>query len=290
MSAPLTAPPRAPWRVRLHTVIFGHETTAGKAFDVALLVAIVASVGAVMADSVPSLRSTWGTPLRIAEWTFTLLFSIEYVLRLACAERPTRYATSFFGLIDLAALLPTYLSLVAPGSQYLIVIRGLRVLRVFRILALAEYVGEAEFLVRALRDSRRKIAIFMATVATLTVMLGTLMYLIEGERSGFTSIPTSIYWTIVTITTVGYGDITPQTPFGQSLAAVIMLLGYAIVAIPTGIVTAELGRGRQRRVDCPRCPTSQHALDAAFCRRCGEALAAEPPGARDPSTTPARPA
>jgi voltage-gated potassium channel len=267
------------WKQTLHSVIFGHDTRAGRAFDVALIVAILASVAAVMAESLQTVRVSYGPVLRAAEWVFTILFSVEYGLRLACVPDRRRYATSFFGLIDLASILPTYLSLVLPGTQYLIVIRVLRVLRVFRILKLAEYVGEAEVLLIAMRQSRRKISVFIATVATLTVVLGSLMYLIEGEAGGFTSIPRSIYWTVVTITTVGYGDIAPRSPVGQAVAALVMLLGYAIVAVPTGIVTVELSRLRQSG-PCPACGVRGHDPDAAYCKHCGGRLTDASPVAR----------
>jgi voltage-gated potassium channel len=260
------------WKEKLYHVIFGHESPAGKAFDVALIIAILASVTAVMLDSVGWIRVAYGPWLRAAEWGFTILFTIEYIVRLLCVRHPRRYALSFFGVIDLASILPSYLSLVVAGSQYLVVVRVLRVLRVFRILKLAEYVGEAEVLMVAIRRSRKKIFVFVSTVATLTVVLGSLMYLIEGEPAGFTSIPRAIYWTIVTITTVGYGDIAPQSPFGQSLAAFIMLLGYAIVAVPTGIVTVELSRARLGSRPCLSCGEPDHDTDARYCRRCGTPL------------------
>lgn len=261
------------WRKTLHVVIFGHTTPAGKAFDVALIVSILLSVVAVMLDSVSSIRDAYGPELRALEWVFTLLFSVEYGLRLACAPRPTAYARSFFGIVDLASILPTYVSLILPGTQYFQVIRVLRVLRVFRILKLAEYIGEAEVLLVALSNSRRKLSIFIATVLVLAVVLGAAMYFVEGTTHGFTSIPQSIYWTIVTITTVGYGDIAPETPLGQALASVIMLLGYAIVAVPTGIVTVELTRDRDRaRRRCTACGAPDHDPDARFCKKCGNAL------------------
>lgn len=263
---------RAMWRQTLYRVIFGHDTRAGRAFDVALIIAILGSVAAVMVDSIQPIRVQYRAELQAVEWGFTILFTIEYLLRMACVDRPMKYATSFFGTIDLASILPTYLSLFIPGSQYLLVIRILRVLRVFRILKLVEYVGDADVLMVAIRESRRKIAIFIATVVTLTVVLGAFMYLIEGRTHGFTSIPTSIYWTIVTITTVGYGDIAPTTPMGQLVATVVMLLGYAIVAVPTGIVTVELAKVRQAgpaRV-CGRCGKDKHDADARFCNQCGE--------------------
>jgi len=274
MSAPVGQ--RAAWRDTLYRVIFEHDSPAGKAFDVVLILLILASVGAVMLDSVKSLHDRYAAILEAAEWTFTLLFTVEYLLRLISVPRPSAYARSFFGLIDLASVLPTYLSTAFPGAQYLLVIRILRVLRVFRILKLVEYVGEADTLVEALRQSRRKIAIFFATVATCCVILGATMYLIEGPAAGFSSIPRSVYWTIVTITTVGYGDIAPTTPAGQFLAAIVMLLGYAIIAVPTGIVTVELSRARSSSsaatLTCRNCRATGHAADARHCRLCGERL------------------
>jgi voltage-gated potassium channel len=228
---------------------------------------------AVMLDSVISIRQAYGPQLFALEWGFTILFTLEYVTRLICAPRPFAYARSFFGLVDLASILPTYLSLFLPGSQYFQVIRLLRVLRVFRVLKLAEYVGEADVLMEAIRKSRRKLLIFIATVFVLAVILGAAMYLVEGRTHGFTSIPLSIYWTIVTITTVGYGDIAPETPLGQSLASVIMLLGYALVAVPTGIVTVELTRSHGHQPKrCPGCTSAEHDPDADFCKRCGTRL------------------
>ena len=261
-----------PWRAALYVVIFGHETRAGKVFDVALIASIAVSVLVVMLDSVGSIHDTYGAQLSVLEWGFTLLFTLEYGLRLLCAPRPRAYARSFFGVVDLTSILPTYVSLLLPGSQYLQVIRVLRVLRVFRVLKLAEYIGEADVLMVALRNSRRKLSVFIATVLVLAVILGTAMYLVEGQTHGFTSIPLSIYWTIVTITTVGYGDIAPETPLGQGLASVIMLIGYAIVAVPTGIVTIELARGSGGGRHCPTCHAGGHDVDAAFCRRCGTRL------------------
>lgn len=259
------------WRRRLHTVIFGHATPAGKAFDVALIVCIVASVAVVMLDSMSAMRLAYGGVLHTLEWGFTLVFTAEYVLRLLCAPRPVTYARSFFGIVDLLSILPTYASLLLPGSQYFQVIRVLRVLRVFRVLKLAAYIGEADVLLVALRSSRRKLSVFVVTVLALAIILGTAMYLVEGQTHGFTSIPLSIYWTIVTITTVGYGDIAPETPLGQGLASVIMLIGYAIVAVPTGIVTIALARGDGGR-KCPGCQAGSHEIDAAYCRRCGTRL------------------
>jgi voltage-gated potassium channel len=250
------------WRRRLHIIIFGHDTPAGKAFDVALIISILLSVVAVMLDSIGSVSRVFGTELRVLEWFFTLLFTVEYALRLLSARRAGVYARSFFGLVDLASILPTYISFFLPGTQYLQVIRVLRVLRVFRVLKLAEYIGEAEVLLVAIRNSRRKLAVFIATVLVLAVILGTAMYLVEGRTHGYTSIPLSIYWTIVTITTVGYGDIAPETPLGQALAS--------IVAVPTCIVTVELTRSRMREtMRCPACGSTDHEADAVFCKRCG---------------------
>ncbi len=260
------------WRVQLNQLIFGHETAAGKLFDVVLIGFITLSVAAVMLDSVAGIRDAYGPFLLALEWFFTVIFTVEYVLRLLCAPRPARYARSFFGVVDLASILPTYLSLILPGTQYFQVIRVLRVLRVFRVLKLAEYIGEADILMVAIRNSRRKLSVFIATVLVLAVIFGAAMYLVEGRTHGFTSIPLSIYWTIVTITTVGYGDIAPATPLGQSLASVIMLLGYAIVAVPTGIVTVELTRSRPAKRSCPGCAGDDHDVDARFCKRCGMAL------------------
>lgn len=269
-----TPPPDwPPWRVELHDVIFGHDSTAGKAFDVALMVSIVLSVIVVLLDSIASVRLEYGTLLYATEWFFTILFSMEYGLRLLCAPRPAAYARSFFGLVDLASILPTYISLILSGSQYFQVIRVLRVLRVFRVLKLANYVGEADVLMDAIRGSRRKLSIFISTVFVLAIILGAAMYIVEGRTHGFTSIPQSIYWTIVTITTVGYGDISPDTPLGKALASMIMLLGYAIVAVPTGIVTVELTRKHrltQRR--CDGCGQTGHDNDARHCKYCGARL------------------
>jgi voltage-gated potassium channel len=265
----------AHWRGALYEVIFEHSSRGGKLFDVALIVAILASVTAVLLDSIASIHVVYGEFLHLLEWGFTGLFTVEYVLRLLCAKHTSRYATSFFGVVDLLAIMPTYLSILLPGSQALLVIRIIRVLRVFRVMKLAQYIGEAELLMAAMRQSRRKITVFLLTVFSLCVVLGSLMYVLEGESNGFTSIPRSIYWTIVTLTTVGYGDISPRTSLGQTVAAVIMMLGYAIIAVPTGIVTVELGRARTRmsRADsCPQCRSMGHDGDALHCKHCGARL------------------
>ncbi len=270
---------RSPLLSGLFRVIFEADTPAGKLFDVALIGAIVASVIVVMLESVSSFRLEYPVFLRTAEWGFTIVFTLEYVLRLLCVDRPARYARSFFGVIDLLAVVPTYLSVLIPGAQFFLVVRLMRILRVFRVLKLAEYLVEVEVLVAALRDSRRKIFIFMFAVLILTVILGSLMYLIEGEAHGFSSIPRSVYWAIVTLTTVGYGDISPQTNLGQAFASLIMILGYGILAVPTGIVTAEMTRkalGHSRPEgfgeECPRCGHRRHEADARYCKRCGETL------------------
>lgn len=266
---------RAPWRTALHEVIFEADTRVGKAFDVLLILSILLSVAAVMLDSVSAIRLRFGTLLYAVEWFFTLLFTVEYLLRLLCVGRPGLYAKSFFGVVDLLAIVPTYLSILVPASRYLLVIRVLRILRVFRVLKLVQYLNETHLLVKALRASRRKIAVFLYTVLTLVVLFGSLMYLIEGEANGFTSIPRSIYWAIVTLTTVGYGDISPGTGPGQVVAAVIMIIGYAIIAVPTGIVTVELSKATKAAVStqaCPECGADGHDSDAEHCKFCGAKL------------------
>jgi voltage-gated potassium channel len=268
-------PRRNRWRMKLHEVIFEADTPAGKAFDVLLIISILASVVAVMLDSMAAVRLEYGRLLYLIEWFFTLLFSVEYILRLVCVGRPGKYATSFYGVVDLLAIIPTYLSLVLPGSQYLLVIRLLRILRIFRILKLVPYLGEARLLMQALRASSRKIAVFLFTVLTLVVIFGSLMYVIESSESGFTSIPRSIYWAIVTLTTVGYGDISPQTALGQALASLVMILGYSIIAVPTGIVTVEMSQAFGRKIStqaCPECSAEGHDDDAHYCKFCGAAL------------------
>jgi voltage-gated potassium channel len=256
-------------------VIFGTETPAGKAFDVALLATILLSILAVMLETVQEIAAEHGRALRAAEWVFTALFALEYLLRLISAPRASRYARSFFGVVDLLAVLPTPLSLILPGAQSLLVIRGLRLLRVFRVFKLAGYLGEANVLMSALRASRRKVGVFLGTVLILVLIIGSAMYLVEGAEHGFTSIPRAVYWAIVTLTTVGYGDVAPQTVLGQILASLVMIIGYAIIAVPTGIVSAELvyaGRPGASRA-CPACSTSGHEAGARFCKDCGERFA-----------------
>ncbi|MBB6098449.1 voltage-gated potassium channel [Deinobacterium chartae] len=266
---------RAPWRVNLGNIIFDSDTPAGRAFDLALILLILASILVVMLDSVQPIRAAYWPVLQKAEWTFTLLFTLEYVLRLITARRALHYARSFFGAVDLLSIVPGYLALLVPGAQYLLVVRALRLLRIFRVLKLVRYLSEADVLIRALRASAAKITVFLAVVLTLVTLIGTLMYLIEGPEHGYTSIPTSIYWAIVTLTTVGYGDIAPQTPLGKALASFAMILGYGIIAVPTGIVTVSLARVRGRtllQAPCARCGLPEHDADARYCRRCGERL------------------
>jgi voltage-gated potassium channel len=260
---------------RLHEIIFGADTPAGKAFDVGLMVLIIASVIAVLLESVTSISEEYGAWLRGFEWVVTIVFTIEYLLRLYCVGNPWRYARSFFGVVDLLAILPTYMSLLIPGAQSLLVIRAIRLLRVFRVLKLVHYVGEASLLWAALRASARKIIVFLGAVLTIVVIVGSLMYLIEGEANGFINIPVSIYWAIVTMTTVGYGDIAPQTTLGKMLASVIMIMGYGIIAVPTGIVTVELAGAVRRSITtraCPECGAGGHDTDANFCKYCSAKL------------------
>jgi voltage-gated potassium channel len=256
----------------IHEIIFEADTPAGKAFDVALMVLIILSVVAVMLESTKTIEVRYGDLLRTFEWVVTIIFTIEYVLRLYCVGKSVRYARSFFGVVDLLAILPTYLSVIIPGAQSLLVIRALRLLRVFRVLKLAHFVGEASELRAALLASARKIIVFLGAVLTIVVIVGSLMYLIEGEENGFTSIPVSIYWAIVTMTTVGYGDIAPQTPLGKILASAIMIMGYGIIAVPTGIVSVELAGVTKKGITtqaCPECGAGGHDHDAVHCKYCG---------------------
>ncbi|HUG80925.1 MAG TPA: ion transporter [Bryobacterales bacterium] len=268
------APPKSR-RARLHEIIFEADTPAGKRFDVALLWAILLSLATVMLESVSSIKAQYGDLLRGLEWFFTGLFTVEYALRIFCVARPALYMRSFFGLVDLLSILPTYLSFFIAGTQSLLVIRALRLLRVFRVLKLTQYLGEAQVLMAALRASRPKIIVFLGAVMTSVIIVGTAMYLIEGEKSGFDSIPRGMYWAIVTMTTVGYGDIAPQTVAGQALAALLMILGYAIIAIPIGIVSSELMRkplGKVSTQACRVCGAEGHDHDASYCKYCGGAL------------------
>lgn len=264
-----------PWRHTLHEIIFEAGTPAGKLFDLALIICILLSILVVMVDSIPRLHMRFDTIIHYTEWFFTLLFTLELILRLLSVRRPWRYAVSFFGLVDILAVLPTYLSLLIPSTHYLMVIRVLRLLRIFRVFKLVPYVGEAQALLAALRASRRKILVFLSAVISLVIIFGSLMYVVEGEANGFTSIPTSIYWAVVTLTTVGYGDISPKTDLGQTLAACIMILGYAILAVPTGIVTVEMARiprGGFSTQACFECGAEGHDADALYCKKCGSKL------------------
>ncbi len=258
----------------LYDIIFEADTPAGKWFDVLLILSILVSVAVVMADSVGAIRASYGRFLVVAEWFFTILFTVEYIFRLYCVRSRLKYAKSFYGLVDFIAIVPTYLSLVFPATKYFMVLRTLRILRVFRVLKLLQYLREANLLMKALASSRRKITIFFFTVLTLVTIFGSLMYVIEGEVNGFTSIPRGIYWAIVTMTTVGYGDISPQTPMGQALASIVMILGYSIIAVPTGIFTVEFSQAlaRETSSDCSSCGRGGHEQDALHCKFCGEEL------------------
>jgi voltage-gated potassium channel len=275
------------WRSYLYKYIFESSTPVGKYFDITLIVAIVLSVIVVMLDSVHSISSIHHQKLYMAEIIFTILFTIEYFLRMICVKSKVRYATSFFGIIDLLAIVPTYLSLFFPGSQYLLIIRVFRLLRIFRVLKLVQYISEGDLLIQALKDSSKKITLFMFTVVNLVIILGSMMYVIEGEQSGFTSIPRSIYWAIITLTTVGYGDIVPITALGQALASVVMILGYSIIAVPTGIIThsiintsmaarpiiiSEKTKDVALNIACHNCGLQGHDTDAFFCKNCGAKL------------------
>lgn len=263
------------WKQKWYKIIFEHDTKPGRLFDEILLILILLSVLVVFADSMARFREQYGLYLLSLEWVFTLLFTVEYIIRIMVSPRKKKYIFSFYGLIDLISIIPTYLSLILVGSQFLIIIRILRLLRVFRILKLVRFTSASLYLLHALRHSREKIIVFFGSVLILVTIIGTIMYLIEGPESGFNSIPTGIYWAIVTITTVGYGDISPTTPFGQFLASLLMLVGYAIIAVPTGIITSEMSRTQHDQAmtkKCTSCGKSNHNKDAAYCDRCGAEL------------------
>lgn len=268
----------AAWRNKLHEIIFESDTAKGKLFDVVLLFFILFSVIAVMLESVADYQIKYGTQLLYLEWFFTIVFTCEYVLRLISVIRPKAYALSFFGIIDLLSILPAYLSIFLAGTQGLLVIRALRLLRVFRVLKLGQYMSESEIIAASLKASRRKIFVFLFTVVILVTIIGAIMYLVEGSSNpGFSSIPLSVYWSIVTLTTVGFGDITPNTSFGQFLSALVMIIGYAVIAVPTGIVTAEFaahtGKVKSSNTQaCRYCGEDHHAKDANYCKRCGHML------------------
>ncbi len=264
------------FRHRLHEIVFEDDTLAGRAFDIALLFLIVFSVLAVILESVPSLAKLYGLYFDRIEWAFTILFTLEYILRIISIRQPLRYVTSFFGLVDLLAILPSYLGLFLFGAHELAVVRILRLLRIFRILKLGEYTAAATLLANSLRESRAKITVFFVAIFTLVITLGAMMYVVEGRSNGFQSIPLSIYWAVITITTVGYGDIVPSTPMGKFLATIIMMLGYVIIAVPTGIVavslTAASKKGEVSTQACPNCGHQGHDPDAVYCKYCGSAL------------------
>ncbi len=281
MTDPSTSPEESgpgAWRKSLHEIIFEADTPAGKCFDVALLVVILLSILIIMLESVQAIDAVYHNYLFVAEWLFTVLFSAEYTLRLLCVRRPGRYALSFFGIVDLLAILPTFVSLVLPGSQSLLVIRGFRLLRVFRVFKLARFLSEATVLRQAVWASRAKITVFLVTVLILVIIMGSAMYLIEsGADSGFTSIPQSMYWAIVTMTTVGYGDIAPATSLGKTVAAMIMILGYTMIIVPTGIISAEMVQTSTATKPtstqvCSNCLSGDHDADAVYCKACGYSL------------------
>jgi voltage-gated potassium channel len=264
------------WQLKLHEVIYESNTTEGKIFDVSLLLLILASIVVVMLDSVASLHERYGDFFYLTEWFFTIIFSIEYLLRLICISKPLKYVFSFLGVIDLLAIIPGYMSIVFAGAQSLLVLRALRLLRIFRIFKLTHFMSEMQFLRVAIANSLKKISIFILFVLMIVVIMGSVMYLVEDKANGFDSIPQCIYWAIVTITTVGYGDISPVTPLGKIIASAIMLLGYGIIAVPTGIVTTEMAiavkNRKQSHEACPKCGSEGHDADADYCKRCGGRL------------------
>lgn len=261
---------------QLHDIIFKTDTSSGRFFDIALMIAIILSIIVVMLDSVSKIHNNYGNALYFAEWAFTILFTMEYILRIYTAEDKRKYIFSFYGIIDLLAILPTYISLFLVGYQYLIIIRVLRLLRIFRILKLYRFIGASSHLVESLKASRHKIAVFLSAVMAIVVVMGAAMYLIEGPDHGFRSIPESIYWAIITLTTVGYGDITPVTPLGKTLAALVMILGYSIIAVPTGIITSELTKSKKSEPEdgncCEGCGCDCHDKGANYCNVCGKEL------------------
>lgn len=266
-------PPIRGWRARVYQVVFESGTRAGVLFDKILIMAILASILGVMLDSEPALHARWSDELLAMEWFFTALFSVEYLARLSCLRHPSRYAFSFYGVIDLLAVLPVYLALLVPGLHVLIDVRVIRLLRVFRIFKLVRYLSEFYVLRRALEASARKILVFLSVVLMVVIVMGSVMYVVEGPRHGFTSIPTSIYWAITTMTTVGYGDISPKSELGRILASMMMLVGWGTLAVPTGIITTELVARRQAGRPCPSCGADVAHGDARFCSHCGVKLA-----------------
>lgn len=264
------------WKSKLHEIIYEADTKEGKLFDVILIITILISIVLVMLESVSSIDQKYHNFLNISEWIITILFTLEYIARIICIKKPSKYIFSFYGIIDLLATIPKYLSLIFIGTHALIALRALRLLRVFRILKLARYMGASMNLITALKASKIKILVFLFAILVLTIILGTVMYLVEGPENGFTSIPYSMYWSIVTLTTVGYGDISPNTPFGQFIASIVMILGYGIIAVPTGIVTSEMTKANSSNQTntqhCPNCAADVHLNDATFCHKCGKKL------------------
>ncbi|MDH1572833.1 ion transporter [Pseudomonas sp. GD03746] len=262
-------------RERLYVIVFQTDTVAGRRFDKTLLLIILASLVTVILDSIDEIHQNYAGLLAGIEWGFTAIFLAEYITRLYCSPKPMRYAFSFYGLVDLLAIVPGIIALYYSDAQYLLIIRVIRMLRIFRVLKLGQYLNQANYLMAALRGSKQKIIVFLLSVSTLVTVFGTLMYVIEGPEHGFTSIPKGIYWAIVTLTTVGFGDIVPKTPLGQVLSSLVMITGYSIIAVPTGIFTAELAnamRGERLHHDCPTCHKDSHEHGAAFCSRCGNVL------------------
>jgi len=264
-----------PWRTKIYEVIFEADTPSGKLFDVLLIVAILLSVTVVFLESIEVLKNDYGRIFFALEWGFTILFTVEYLLRIICVNKPLKYIFSFYGIIDFLSIAPTYLSLIVVGSQYLLAIRILRLLRVFRVFKLTNLLTQSNILVGALKASRAKIAVFLFAVLTSVVVIGAIIYVVEGPEHGFTSIPVSMYWAIVTLTTVGYGDISPQTPLGQFIASIVMIMGYAIIAVPTGIVSVEIASAAKKQITtqvCPNCLSEGHDKDATHCKYCGSKL------------------
>ncbi|MFD1553553.1 ion transporter [Putridiphycobacter roseus] len=266
-----------PWQEKIHEVIFEADTFAGKTFDIGLLIAIIVSIIIVMLESVPSLNEKYHDSFYLTEWIFTIIFTLEYVARIISIGKPNKYILSFYGIIDLLSILPTYLGLFIIGSQSLMVIRAVRLLRIFRILKLARFVKESKTLGDSIKASRHRILVFLLAVLTLSTILGTIMYLVESSEAGFTSIPRSIYWAIITLTTVGYGDIAPITPMGQFIASIVMIMGYAILAVPTGIITSEFIKTNNQpqkisTKSCNECSSEGHDEDAIHCKYCGAEL------------------
>lgn len=264
------------WKSKLHKIIYESDTVAGRSFDIALIIAILFSIVLVMLESVESFDAKYHNFLNVSEWAITILFTLEYIARLVVINKSTKYIFSFYGIIDLLATIPKYVSLIFVGTQALVVLRALRLLRIFRILKLTMFIGASANLISALKASKNKIAIFVFSIIVLTIILGTIMYLIEGPEYGFTSIPISMYWAIVTLTTVGYGDLSPSTPFGQFIASIVMILGYGIIAVPTGIVTAEMTKQdlkiHTNTQSCPHCMADKHLDGSQFCHQCGQKL------------------